>query len=235
MYAHTMSKLYVIATPIGNLEDITYRAIRILKEVDIVACEDTRHTKLLLNHYDINPPRLIACHSHNEVNSAEGIIKLLISGKDIAYVSDAGTPGISDPGARVVEAVRNADFDVIPVPGPSAVATLISVGGFIGKTFTFEGFLSPKSGRRKKRLEELLERNEAFVIYESPYRVVKILEEINLLAPTRNLIVGREMTKTFEQYISGNASEIIKKLENIKGEFAICICPERKNDNNQEA
>jgi len=229
-----MSTLYVIATPIGNLEDITYRAVRILGEVDVIACEDTRHTRLLLNHYNIQCERMIACHAHNEVASAEGIVKLLNDGQNIAYVSDAGTPGISDPGARVVEAVRSAGIKVVPIPGPSAAVTLISAAGRVGKSFTFEGFLSPKSGRRKKRLAELLQRNDAFIIYESPYRVEKILAEIAEQAPDRKIVVGREMTKTFEQFIVGKASEAVENMEKVKGEFAICVCAEEKNDNTKE-
>ncbi len=138
-----MSTLYIVATPIGNLEDITYRAIRTLKEVDIIACEDTRHTSGLLSHYDIKK-RLIACHSYNEEESANGIIELLDQGNNIAYCSDAGTPGVSDPGARLVERVRSgSEHNIVPIPGASAVTSLVSGAGNIGKSFPFEGFLSP--------------------------------------------------------------------------------------------
>jgi 16S rRNA (cytidine1402-2'-O)-methyltransferase len=230
----------LVATPIGNLEDITYRAVKTLKEVDIIACEDTRHTQSLLQRYEISK-RLIACHAHNEINSAQGIVSLLEAGNSIAYVSDAGTPGISDPGARVVTAVRAAGFSVVPIPGPSAVATLVSVAGYVGKTFTFEGFLSPRKGRRTKRLQELLDRNEAFIVYESPYRVVKTLLEIFELAPQRRVVAGREMTKAFEEFLDGNAKEIADSLssrQSVKGEFAICICPSEAmtaNDDDIEA
>jgi 16S rRNA (cytidine1402-2'-O)-methyltransferase len=222
-----MSTLYLVATPIGNLEDITYRAVKVLGAVDIIACEDTRHTQSLLQRYEIRK-HLIACHAHNEINSAKGIVGLLEAGNDIAYVSDAGTPGISDPGARVVTAVRAAGFPVVPVPGPSAVATLVSVAGYVGKTFTFEGFLSPRKGRRTKRLSELLDRNEAFVVYESPYRILKTLREIETLAPGRRVVAGREMTKSFEEFLDGTAGSIADTLSarpGIKGEFAVCICP----------
>lgn len=238
-----MSTLYMVATPIGNLQDITIRALDILKSVDIIACEDTRHTQRLLSAYEIKK-RLIACHAHNEVASAKGIISLLEQGNDIAFVSDAGTPGISDPGARVVNAVREAGFNVVPLPGASAASTLISAAGYVGKTFTFEGFLSPKSGRRKKRLQVLLERDEAFIIYESPFRVLKTLKEIKELDETRLVVAGRELTKAFEEFITGTIGEVIQKLEDkpsIKGEFAICICPtaalsskENKNDYSKE-
>ncbi len=229
--------LYMVATPIGNLDDITYRAVKILGEVDVIACEDTRHTSLLLSHYDIHK-RLIACHSYNEQASAKGIIQLLEEGKDVAYVSDAGTPGISDPGSRLVSAVRKAGFSVIPIPGPSALATLVSVSGFVGKAFTFEGFLSPKAGRRKARLETLLARNEAFLIYESPFRVIKTLKEISLLAENRKVVIGREMTKIHEEYLSGSAGEVAEILEErplVKGEFAILVRPEVADDHAEEA
>ncbi len=230
----------MVATPIGNLDDITYRAVNVLKEVDIIACEDTRHTQFLLQHYDIQK-RLIACHAHNEINSANGIVALLEAGNSIAYVSDAGTPGISDPGARVVTAVRAAGFPVVPIPGPSAVATLVSAAGYVGKTFIFEGFLSPRKGRRTKRFQELLDRNEAFIIYESPYRVIKTLSELAELAPQRRVVAGREMTKAFEEFLDGSARQIADTLaarQSVKGEFAICICPSeatQDNDDDSEA
>lgn len=215
--------LYVVATPIGNLEDITYRAVRVLGEVDVIACEDTRHTRILLNRYGIEGKRLIACHAHNEDSSASGIIKLLGEGLGVAYVSDAGTPGISDPGSKVVRAVREAGYDVIPVPGVSAVAALVSAAGSAGKAFTFEGFLSPKEGRRRARLAELLGRGEAFVLYESPYRVEKTLGLLAAMAPERRLTVGREMTKAFEEFETGTAKELLSRLKNFKGEFAILV------------
>jgi 16S rRNA (cytidine1402-2'-O)-methyltransferase len=223
-----MGTLYMVATPIGNLEDITMRALQTLRDVEVIACEDTRHTQRLLMRFSIQK-RLIACHAHNEEASAAGIIKLLGEGNSVAFVSDAGTPGISDPGARVVQAVRAAGFPVVPIPGVSAVATLVSVSGFTGKTFTFEGFLSPKSGRRKKRMEQLLERGEAFILYESPFRVVKLLKELAELAPDRRVLVGREMTKVYEEFYEGTASEVaanFSQRQSVKGEFAICISPQ---------
>lgn len=229
-------KLYMVATPIGNLEDITYRAVRILGEVDVIACEDTRHTQTLLARYGIHK-RTIACHAHNEEESAKGILALLDAGNDIAYVSDAGTPGISDPGARLVEYVRaESGHEIIPVPGPAAVSTLVSVSGNIGKGFVFEGFLSPKPGRRRKRLSELFAFKTAFVIYESPFRVLKTLEDISAAGPCR-VIAGRELTKAFEEIISGSAEEVIRSLserERIKGEFCLVIVPEALDDNSEE-
>jgi 16S rRNA (cytidine1402-2'-O)-methyltransferase len=222
-----MGTLFMVATPIGNLEDITMRALETLRAVDVIACEDTRHTQRLLSRYTIQK-RLIACHAHNEAASADGIVKLLDEGNDVAFVSDAGTPGVSDPGTKVVRAVRAAGFPIVPIPGVSAVATLVSVSGFIGKTFFFEGFLSPKAGRRKKRLLQLLEREETFVLYESPFRIVKLLEELAVLAPTRRVLVGREMTKAFEEFVEGTAEEVATGFSgrtSIKGEFAICVSP----------
>lgn len=222
----------MVATPIGNLQDITLRAIETLKSVDVIACEDTRHTQLLLNHLSITK-RLIACHAHNEINSAKGIVDLLASGMDIAYVSDAGTPGISDPGSRVVAAVRDAGFEVVPIPGVSAVATLVSVASFVGKSFTFEGFLSPRKGRRTKRLAQLLERDEAFIVYESPFRIVKTLQEIAELDERRTVVVGREMTKKFEEFLQGSAKQIADTLASrpsVKGEFALLVAPSQVSD-----
>lgn len=225
-----MSKLYIVATPIGNLDDITLRAINTLREADVIACEDTRHTQTLLTHLGITGKRLIACHAHNEAASSQGIVGLLGQGLNVAYCSDAGTPGVSDPGSRLVRVVREAGFDVVPIPGASASVTLISASGLAGKTFTFEGFLSPKSGRRKSRLKELLEREEAFIIYESPFRILKTLGELRDLDDSRRLVLGREMTKAFEQFIYGTPSEVISELKVVKGEFALVVLPPSKAD-----
>ncbi len=229
-----MSTLYIVATPIGNLDDISLRAIKTLKEVDVIACEDTRHTQTMLTHLEITGKRLIACHAHNEAASSQGIINLMEQGQNVAYCSDAGTPGVSDPGSRLVRAVREAGFTVVPIPGASASVTLISASGLAGKTFTFEGFLSPKSGRRKTRLTELLSRNEAFIIYESPFRILKTLGELQALDDTRKLVLGREMTKAFEQFIYGTPSEVIAQLKVVKGEFALVVLPPEKSTSDEE-
>jgi 16S rRNA (cytidine1402-2'-O)-methyltransferase len=229
-----VSKLYIVATPIGNLDDITLRAINTLRDADVIACEDTRHTQNLLTHLEITGKRLIACHAHNEAASSQGIIGLLSQGLSVAYCSDAGTPGVSDPGSRLVRIVREAGYDVVPIPGASASVTLISASGLAGKTFTFEGFLSPKSGRRKARLKELLEREEAFIIYESPFRILKTLGELQQLDDTRRLVLGREMTKAFEQFICGTPSEVISQLKVVKGEFALVVLPPLKNDSSED-
>lgn len=234
-----MGTLYMVGTPIGNLDDITLRAINTLKSVDVIACEDTRHTSNLLSHFDIKK-RLIACHSYNEEESAKGIIALLDQGLNVAYCSDAGTPGVSDPGARLVEKVREeGSHSVVPIPGASASVTLISAAGRVGKAFLFEGFLSPKKGRRQKRLRELIDRGDAFIIYESPFRVLKTLEELKDIEGVERIVVGRELTKAHEEIISGTPLEIyssFKERASIKGEFAIVVVPlgEKSDDNDKE-
>jgi len=225
-----MAILYMVATPVGNLQDMTYRGVEILKEVDVIACEDTRQSSKLLGHYGIQK-HLISCRARNEKQSAPGIVKLLDEGKTVAYVSDAGTPVISDPGRLLVRQARDAGHEVLPIPGASAFTALVSVCGFPGKSFLFEGFLSPKQGKRKKRLAELLERGEAFMIYESPYRVVKVLSELHELDSERKILIGREMTKKFEEYLEGTADKLITYLESGKhgkGEFALLVSAEKK-------
>lgn len=220
-----MSELFIVATPIGNLGDITYRAIETLKSVDYVAAEDTRHTLQLLNHFEIKKT-MISCRAQNEAEVSKKIIALLEEGKSVAFASDAGTPGISDPGAVLVSKVRKAGFNVVPIPGASAFATLVSVAGTGGKTIIFEGFLSPKSGRRKNRVKELLLTGVAFVLYESPYRIVKLLNDIADTDSNRRVVVGRELTKLHEEIVDGTAKEVYEDFAGrtkILGEFAIFV------------
>ncbi|MEE0878448.1 MAG: 16S rRNA (cytidine(1402)-2'-O)-methyltransferase [Treponemataceae bacterium] len=220
-----MSELFIVATPIGNLGDITYRAIETLKSVDYVAAEDTRHTLQLLNHFEIKKT-MISCRAQNEAEVSKKIIALLEEGKSVAFASDAGTPGISDPGAVLVSEVRKAGFNVVPIPGASAFATLVSVAGTGGKTIIFEGFLSPKSGRRKNRVKELLLTGAAFVLYESPYRIVKLLNDIADIDSNRRVVVGRELTKLHEEIVDGTAKEVYEDFAGrtkILGEFAIFV------------
>lgn len=220
-----MSTLYIVGTPIGNLGDITYRAVETLKNVDVVAAEDTRHTLQLLTHLEIRKP-LISCRAQNEKIAAQKIIQLMDEGKNIAFASDAGTPGISDPGAILAGLVRKAGHSVIPIPGPSAFATLASVAGAGGKTLIFEGFLSPKPGKRRSRLKELLSTEDAIVLYESPFRIVKLLTDIADIDNNRRVVVGRELTKLHEEIVEGTAAELrddFTSRASIKGEFAVFI------------
>ena len=220
-----MSTLYIVGTPIGNLGDITYRAVETLKNVDVVAAEDTRHTLQLLTHLEIRKP-LISCRAQNEKIAAQKIIQLMDEGKNIAFASDAGTPGISDPGANLAGLVRKAGHSVVPIPGPSAFATLASVAGAGGKTLIFEGFLSPKPGKRRSRLKELLSTEDAIVLYESPFRIVKLLTDIADIDNNRRVVVGRELTKLHEEIVEGTAAELrddFTSRASIKGEFAVFI------------
>ena len=220
-----MSELYIVGTPIGNLGDITFRALETFKAVDVVAAEDTRHTLELLNHFEIKKP-MISCRAQNEAFAAEKIIKMLDEGQTVAYASDAGTPGISDPGAVLAGMARAAGHKVIPIPGASAFATLTSVAGAGGKTLIFEGFLSPKPGRRRSRLRELMATGDAIILYESPFRIVKLLTDIADIESDRRVVVGRELTKLHEEITDGTAREVCDEYasrQKILGEFAVFI------------
>ncbi len=226
-----MAVLFIVATPIGNLKDISLRALECLQEADLVACEDTRRSLKLLTHYGIRKP-LLSCHGHNEEKASIRIAGLLEEGKTVAYLSDAGTPALSDPGSRLVRAIQDRGFPVVPLPGPSAFATLLSVAGFPDKTVTFEGFLSPKSGRRRSRLRELLQRGEAFLLYESVHRILKLLDDIAEEESGRPIVVGREMTKEFEEYLRGTAGEVKQRLQErdaVKGEFSVLVSGGKKS------
>ena len=217
--------LYIVATPIGNLKDITLRALEVLKEVDVVSCEDTRHTLKLLSHYEIKK-HLVSVHARNEKVACNKVLALLQEGKRVAYVSDAGTPSISDPGSILVNEARQKGIKVVPIPGCSALATLLSVSGVFDKSVVFEGFLSPKAGRRKKRLLELMSSGSAVALYESPYRVLKLLKDIAEIDGGRYVVVGKELTKIHENVITGKANEVFEmfsSLENVKGEFSLLI------------
>ena len=220
-----MGILFVVATPIGNLKDISFRALETFQEADFIACEDTRHTLGLLTHYEISKP-LISCRAVNETSASEKIVKLLDEGKKIAYASDAGTPAISDPGSILVRTAREAGHTIIPIPGTSAFGAIMSIAGTYDKTVVFEGFLSPKAGKRKRRLQELFDFGAGFVLYESPYRIVKLLADIAEIDSNRELIVGRELTKLHEEIIKGPAAEVLQNFEkrpSIKGEFSVFV------------
>lgn len=216
--------LYVVATPIGNLEDITFRAVRILKEVDLIAAEDTRHTRKLLNHYGIGTP-LTSYFEHNKLIKGALILDKLMDGMDIALVSDAGTPGISDPGHDLIKAVTETGIRVVPVPGPSAVIAALSMSSLPTSRFAFEGFLPAREKARKDRLESLKWEPRALVFYESPKRLVSTLEDIHDTIGNRNIEVIRELTKVYEEAINGRISEILTVLreQTIRGEFVIIM------------
>ncbi|MEE0132816.1 MAG: 16S rRNA (cytidine(1402)-2'-O)-methyltransferase [Treponema sp.] len=220
-----MATLYIVGTPIGNLSDITYRALETFKTVDVIACEDTRHTLQLLNHFEIKKP-LISCRAQNEQSAAQKIVHLLDEGQNVAYASDAGTPGISDPGAVLVDVARAAGHTIVPIPGACAFVSLASVAGSGGKSLLFEGFLSPKPGRRRSRLRELMATGFAFVLYESPFRIVKLLVDIADIQCERRIVVGRELTKLHEEIVEGTAAEVLEDFagrSKILGEFAVFV------------
>ena len=216
--------LYVVATPIGNLEDVTVRALRILKEVDLIAAEDTRHTRKLLAHYAITT-RLTSYHDHTEATKTPKLIALLHAGKNIALVSDAGTPGISDPGYRLVNAAAEAGLRVVPVPGPSMVTALLSVGGLPTDRFAFEGFLPAKQSRRRRVLHALRREPRTVVLYESPHRMLNCLADLAAELGDRRIVIGREVTKQFEEILRGPISEVAATLGQrpVKGEVALLV------------
>jgi 16S rRNA (cytidine1402-2'-O)-methyltransferase len=219
-----MPTLYIIATPIGNLGDITFRAVETLKSVSLVACEDTRRTLKLLTHLGIRV-KLLSLRGANEAEAAKRVLAALEQGADAAYVSDAGTPALSDPGAVLVRLTADAGFPVVPIPGASAFASLLSVAGASDKAVVFEGFLSPKGGRRRQRVAELMSSGMAFVLYESPFRIAKLLKEIADFDSVRYVCVGREMTKLHEEYLRGGAGAVYAMVTagTIKGEFAVYV------------
>lgn len=219
-----MGILFVVATPIGNLEDITFRAVRILSEVDLIAAEDTRQTKILLNRYNINTP-MTSYHKFNIKSKTPYLIKLLKEGQNIALVSDSGMPGISDPGYELIRESVNQNIRVEPIPGPSAAITALAVSGLPTDKFVFEGFLPKKSGKKVKRLKELKRDPRTIIIYESPYRLVKTLEDIKKVLGNRQVAVCRELTKKFEEVVRGKAVDQLQKFEEkkVKGEVVIVV------------
>ena len=215
-----MSTLYIVATPIGNLNDISLRALEILKAVDFVACEDTRHTLKLLTHFEIKKT-LVSCHANDEERGAANVIRLLNSGKEGAYCTDAGTPGLSDPGAVLARLAREDGHRIVPVPGPSAFAAIVSAAGFGGRSVLFDGFLSVKPSKRRARIAEVMGRREAVVFYESPFRIAKLIGEIANVDAERMVCVGRELTKIHEELVVGRAGELRSRfIGGRKGETA---------------
>lgn len=216
--------LYLVATPIGNLEDMTLRAIRTLKECDVVAAEDTRRTGLLLKHFQISKP-MLSYFQFNEARRSEEIIERLKRGEKVALVSDAGSPGISDPGQRVVRAAREAGLKVEAVPGACAMVAALTASGLATDEFHFIGFLPHKSGQRRKQLEALAGFEGTLILYESPYRIEKLLGELAEVFGSRKIVLARELTKKFEEFISGTPAELIEvtKKRTLKGEFVVLV------------
>ncbi len=221
-----LGKLFVVATPIGNLKDITLRAIETLRSVDFIACEDTRRTRKLLSHLDIRGKRLISYYEQRERVSSRGIVKLLLEGNDVALVSDAGTPCISDPGYAVVRAAREEGIDVIPVPGASAVIAALSASGFPTDRFLFVGFLPRKGEKLKAELGRIAASGTTTVAYESPHRIERTLKLIATEFPSMEIGVYREITKINEEFVRGRADEVLAGLEGrFRGEFVIIFAP----------
>lgn len=219
-----MAALFVVATPIGNLEDITFRAARVLAEADLIAAEDTRKTRILLTRYNINTP-MTSYHKFNIKAKTDYLVSRLKEGKNIALVSDAGMPGISDPGYELIRGAVEKGIRIEPIPGPSAAITALAVSGLPTDRFIFEGFLPKKPGKKRKFLESLKSEARTTIIYESPYRLVKTLEEIKQILADREIAVCRELTKKFEEIVRGKAGEVLErfKQKGPKGEVVVVI------------
>lgn len=219
-------KLYIVSTPIGNLEDMTYRAVRVLGEVDMVACEDTRHTQKLLNHYGIKT-KTISYHDHNEFERAGELLASIQSGSDVAVVSDAGTPGISDPGFRVVRMTLEAGLQVVPIPGPTALISALVASGLPCDEFFFAGFLPARSGARRTRLADLAAIASTLIYYEAPHRIAASLADARAILGEREAVVARELTKLHEEVLRGRLSELAKRFaeatQEPRGEMVVVI------------
>jgi len=226
-------KLYIVATPIGNMDDITLRAIKTLENVNIIAAEDTRHTARLLSYHNIGT-KLVSCHEYNEAQKAEDLVKRMENGESVALVSDAGTPLVSDPGYRLIQAALEKDIQVVPIPGVSAAITALSASGMPTDSFTFVGFPQKKSGKRLSQLEDLKNIPHTLIFYESPRRIIDFIEEIIKVMGDRYGVVAREMTKMYEEFIRGDLSqilEILKERVSVKGECTMLISGSKGNDN----
>ena len=215
-------KLYLVATPIGNLEDMTLRAINILKEVDIIAAEDTRHTLKLLNHLNIKKP-LISYYKQTEKTKSTQIIEKINSGKNVALVSDAGTPGISDPGEEIVKLAINEGISVVPIPGACAMVNALIASGMKTKEFLFVGFLSTNKKEKKEKLGELKLQEQTLIFYEAPHKILNTLEDMLEILGDRNIVLAREITKIHEEFIRGNITKVLENLKEPKGEFVIIV------------
>lgn len=223
--------LYLVATPIGNLNDITLRAINILKEVDLIAAEDTRHSLKLLNHLNISKP-LVSYHRHNEDVKTEALIKELKNGKSIALITDAGTPGISDPGEEVVKRCVEENVKIVPIPGACAMVNALICSGIDTKEFTFLGFLPLNKKNRKIKLEEIKNANNTIILYEAPHKISSTIKDLSEILGHRQVVLARELTKIHEEFIRGSAEELSKIIENIKGEIVLII--EKNNEEKED-
>ncbi len=223
------NSLYIVPTPIGNMEDITIRALNILKNADIVFAEDTRETSKLLNYYDIKGAKLISSHKFNENENLDKVMEFLKEGVKVALVSDRGTPGISDPGYSLIRQVIKNNYNVICLPGPTAFVPAMVMSGFSTDRFLFYGFLNSKSSKQKKELESLKTIDVPIIFYESPHRVISTLNNIKDILGNRKIAISREISKKYEEIIRGNISSIIKEIEKIKGEIVIIV--EKDDDN----
>ena len=215
-------KLYLVATPIGNLEDITYRAVEILRAVDVIAAEDTRHSLKLLNHFEISKP-LISYHRHNEDNKTELLINKLLKGENIALITDAGTPAISDPGEEVVKQAIENNIEIIPIPGACALINALICSGMNTREFSFYGFLPLNKKLRKNKFEEIKRENKTIILYEAPHKINQTLKDILDELGDVNIVIARELTKIHEEFIRGTVSSIINKYQELKGEIIIII------------
>ncbi len=215
-------KLFLVATPIGNLEDITLRALRILKEVDLIAAEDTRHTLKLLNHFEISKP-LISYYKQNESTRSAELVEKLKSGKNIAIVSDAGTPGISDPGEEIVKYCVRENIEIVPVPGACAFVNALICSGIATREICFLGFLSAVKKERKEKLEELKYETKTLIFYEAPHKLKNTLEDMLQIFGDRKIVLARELTKIHEEFIRGEISDILQNINEIKGEFVVIV------------
>ena len=225
-------KLYIVATPIGNLEDITIRALKILKEVDLIAAEDTRHSVKLLNHFEISKP-LISYHRHNEDVKSNILIEKLENGENIALVSDAGTPGICDPGEEVIRKAIEEGITVIPIPGACAMINALIVSGLPTKEFNFLGFLPLNKKLRKEKLNEIEKSEKTIIIYEAPHKMKSTLLDLKNILKNRKIVLARELTKIHEEFIRKNIDELLQEIDNLKGEM-ILIIEGNKIENKEE-
>ena len=216
--------LYVVATPVGNLGDITLRALEVLRGVDVVAAEDTRHSGLLLKHFEIKKP-FVSYHEHNEAARTAELVERLARGQNVALITDAGMPGLSDPGLRLIRECINRELPFTIVPGPSSILTALVGSGFSTDRFSFRGFLPVKSGRRERELRIAAEREETSLFFESPYRLVKTLQACSAIMPNRQLCIARELTKKFEEFRRGKAAELLAHYEAhpAKGEIVLVV------------